>query len=214
MGYNTTPAGIMPIGFYKPEHQIYVGKRLSEIAQMRGQHWADAAMDLLVAEGQRIGTIYFSMDEANVRMQLGLPWVKISTDAGGYDPAWAVEHGPIHPRAYGTYPRVLGRYVREQGALTLEDAVRKMTWAAASRLGLRDRGLLQAGLLADVVVFDPATITDRATFEEPHQLSAGVRDVWVNGARVLEGGAHTGALPGRIVRGSGGSTLISTRGTP
>nr|WP_255604507.1 amidohydrolase family protein [Oscillochloris sp. ZM17-4] len=136
-------------------------------------------------------------------MQLGLPWIKVSTDAGGYDPAWAAAHGPVHPRAYGTYPRVLGTYVREERALSLEDAVRKMSWAVASRLGLRDRGLLHAGMLADVVIFDPEMIADRATFAQPHQLSVGVRDVWVNGARVLDGGAHTGALPGRVVRGPG-----------
>jgi N-acyl-D-aspartate/D-glutamate deacylase len=143
------------------------------------------------------------MDEANVRMQLSLPWIKISTDAGGFDPAWAVARGPIHPRAYGTYPRVLGKYVREERALTLEDAIRKMTWAVADRLGLRDRGQLRAGNLADVVIFDPATIADRATFETPHQLAVGVRDVWVNGVRVLAEGVHTGAKPGRVVRGPG-----------
>jgi N-acyl-D-amino-acid deacylase len=203
MGHNTTPAGIMPIGFHRPENQQYVGRRLSEIAEMRGQHWADAAIDLLVSEGQRINTIYFSMDEANVRMQLSLPWIKISTDAGGHDPAWAVAHGPIHPRAYGTYTRVLGKYVREERVLTLEDAIRKMSWAVADRLGMRDRGLLQAGCMADIVIFDPETVADRATFEAPHQLSVGVRDVWVNGARVLAGGAHTGATPGRVVGGPG-----------
>ncbi|NWG19933.1 MAG: D-aminoacylase [Chloroflexi bacterium] len=199
MAHNTGPDGVMPIGFQKPEHQEYVGKRLAEIAEMRGQHWLDAALDLLLAERQRISTIYFSMDETNVRMQLGLPWIKIATDAGGYDPVWAVARGPVHPRSYGTYPRVLGRYVREEHALTLEDAVRKMSSAVAERLGLRDRGLLRAGCFADVVVFDPATITDRATFEAPHQLSSGVRDVWVNGVRVLADGAHTGATPGRFV---------------
>ncbi len=199
MAHNTGPDGVMPIGFQKPEHQEYVGKRLAEIAEMRGQHWLDAALDLLLAERQRISTIYFSMDETNVRMQLGLPWIKIATDAGGYDPVWAVARGPVHPRSYGTYPRVLGRYVREEHALTLEDAVRKMSSAVAERLGLRDRGLLRAGCFADVVVFDPATITDRATFEAPHQLSSGVRDVWVNGVRVLADGAHTGATPGRYV---------------
>ncbi len=203
MAHNTTPEGVMPIGFRKPEHQQYVGKRLAEIAAMRGQHWVDAALDLLAAEGQRISTIYFSMDEANVRMQLGLPWIKIATDAGGFDPAWAAARGPVHPRSYGTYPRVLGKYVREERALTLEDAIRKMTWAVAARLSLRDRGLLQAGCFADVVVFDPDTIADRATFEAPHQLSVGVRDVWVNGVRVLSDGEHTGATPGRVVRGPG-----------
>ena len=143
------------------------------------------------------------MDEANVRMQLSLPWIKIATDAGGHDPAWAKPLGPVHPRGYGTYPRVLGRYVRDERALALEDAVRKMTSAVADRLGLPERGLLRAGCYADVVVFDPATIADQATFEEPHQLATGVRDVWVNGARVLAGGAHTGATPGRVVSGPG-----------
>jgi N-acyl-D-aspartate/D-glutamate deacylase len=200
MGTNTTPAGIMPIGFHKPEHKAYVGKRLAEIAEQRGQDWADTVLDLLAAEGQRISTIYFSMDEANVRAQLALPWVKISTDAGGYDPAWAAALGPVHPRAYGTYTRVLGRYVREERALTLEDAVRKMSGAVAQRLGLYRRGLLRPGCFADVVIFDADTVADRATFEAPHQLSVGVRDVWVNGARVLAGGEHTGATPGRVVR--------------
>ena len=199
MAHNTTPGGVMPIGFQLPEHQAYVGRRLSEIAEQREQHWVDAALDLLAAEGQRISTIYFSMDEANVRMQLGLPWIKIATDAGGHDPAWAAALGPLHPRAYGTYPRVLGRYVRDERALALEDAVRKMTSAVADRLGLRERGLLRAGCYADVVTFDPATIADRATFEAPHQLATGVRDVWVNGRRVLQNGAHTGATPGRVV---------------
>ena len=112
MAHNTTPEGVMPIGFLLPEHQPYVGRRLAEIAAMRGQHWVDAALDLLLAEGQRISTIYFSMDEANVRAQLALPWVTISTDAGGHDPAWAAAEGPVHPRSYGTYPRVLGEFVQ------------------------------------------------------------------------------------------------------
>jgi N-acyl-D-amino-acid deacylase len=199
MAHNTTPAGVMPIGFRLPEHQAYVGRQLAEIAELRNQHWVDAALDLLAAEGQRISTIYFSMDEANVRMQLGLPWIKIATDAGGHDPAWAAALGPVHPRAYGSYPRVLGRYVRDERVLSLEDAVRKMTSAVADRLGLRERGLLRVGCYADVVVFDPATIADQATFEAPHQLAAGVRDVWVNGQRVLLSGQHTGATPGRFV---------------
>jgi N-acyl-D-amino-acid deacylase len=203
MAHNTTPAGVMPIGFRRAEHQAYVGMRLAAIAELRGQHWVDAALDLLAAEGQRISTIYFSMDEANVQKQLGLPWIKIATDAGGHDPAWAAALGPVHPRAYGTYPRVLGRYVRDQQVLALEDAVRKMTSAVADRLGLRERGLLRAGCYADVVVFDPVTIADQATFEAPHQLATGVRDVWVNGERVLLNGQHNGATPGRVVTGPG-----------
>jgi N-acyl-D-aspartate/D-glutamate deacylase len=197
------PHGIMPVGFRLPEHQAYVGKRLDEIAAMRGQDWIAATLDLLVAEGHRISTIYFSMDEANLRRQVGLPWIKFATDAGGYDPAWAKAHGPVHPRGYGTYPRVLRKYVREERLLTLEEAVRKMTSAVADRLALAGRGSLREGAYADVVVFDPDTIGDRATFEDPHQLSVGVRDVWVNGVRVLAAGAHTGATPGRFVTGPG-----------
>jgi N-acyl-D-amino-acid deacylase len=191
----------MPVGFHKPENQLYVGKRLSEIAAMRNQEWVDAAIDLLVAEGQRISTIYFMMDEANVRRQLQLPWVMVGTDAGGVDPAWAQALGPTHPRGYGSYPRILGKYVRDEGVLPLEDAVRKMSSAVAQRLGIRNRGLLREGYFADVVLFDPATIGDRATFEAPHQLSVGVRDVWVNGVRVLRNGEHTGATPGRAIEG-------------
>jgi N-acyl-D-aspartate/D-glutamate deacylase len=192
--------GVMPIGFQKAENKQYVGKRLSEIARMRGQDWVDAVFDLLLSEEQRISTIYFSINEDNVRLQLKLPWIKISTDAGGYDPAWGVEIGPVHPRSYGTYPRVLGKFVRDERIIPLEDAVRKMTSAVADRLGLRNRGLLRTGMQADVVIFDPETIADRATFEESHRLSVGVRDVWVNGARVLEDGQHTGATPGQVVR--------------
>ncbi|UCC65387.1 MAG: amidohydrolase family protein, partial [Anaerolineae bacterium] len=198
-----TPEGVMPIGFEKSENQPYVGQRLSTIAAMRGQDWVDAVLDLLLSEGQRISTIYFMIQEENLRLQLQQPWIKISTDAGGFDPAWAKAFGPYHPRAYGTYTRVLGRYVREAGLLTLEDAVRKMSSAVADRLGLRERGLLRQGCYADVVIFDPQGVSDLATFEDPHQLSVGVRDVWVNGVRVLKNGAHTGAKPGCVVKGPG-----------
>jgi N-acyl-D-amino-acid deacylase len=193
------PAEIMPIGFRKPEHQEYVGQKLLAIAESRGQDWIETVLDLLVAEEQSISTIYFSMSEENIKLQLQQPWVKVSTDAGGIDPAWAKGRGPVHPRAYGTFPRVLGKYSRDEGVLPLEDAVRKMTSAVADRLGLRDRGLLRAGCYADVVIFDPATVIDHATFADPHQMSVGVRDVWVNGARVLRDGEHTGAKPGRVV---------------
>ena len=197
------PEGVMPIGFEKPENKKYTGKRLSEIAELRGQEWVDAVFDLLDSEEQRISTIYFFIDEENVKLQLQQPWVVISTDAGGVDPAWAKERGPLHPRAYGTYPRVLGKYVREEGVITLEDAVRKMSSAVASRLRLRERGLLREGYYADVVIFDPRTINDLATFDNPHQLSVGVHDVWVNGVRVLDNGVHTGSKPGRIMYGPG-----------
>jgi N-acyl-D-amino-acid deacylase len=203
LGQQAGPDGVMPLYLTRPEHQRYVGRRLSEIAAARGQDWIDAAIDLLIAEEQRIATVYFVMSEENLRTQLGQPWIKISTDAGGVDPSWAAPRGPLHPRAYGTYPRVLGKYVREEGVLSLEEAVRKMSAAVADRLGLRDRGLLRPGSYADVVLFDPATVGDRATFENPHQFSVGVRDVWVNGTRVLANGDHTGATPGQVLRGQG-----------
>jgi N-acyl-D-aspartate/D-glutamate deacylase len=198
-----TPEGVMPVGFEQPQNKQYAGKRLTEIAAMRNQHWVDAALDLLLDEGQRISTIYFTITEDNMAPQLQQPWNKISTDAGGLDPAWAKPHGPSHPRAYGTYTRVLGKYVREDKALTLEDAVRKMSGAVADRLGLRERGTLRSGCFADVVIFDPETVSDCATFEDPHQLSVGIRDVWVNGRRVLQDGEHTGAKPGQFVTGPG-----------
>ncbi len=143
------------------------------------------------------------MSEENVKLQLQQPWIKVSTDAGGYDPSWGKALGPVHPRSYGTYPRVLGKYVREEGVITLEDGVRKMTAAVADRLGLRDRGLLREGYYGDLVLFDPTTVADQATFTASHELSVGIQDVWVNGIRVLNAGIHTGATPGQIVTGPG-----------
>ena len=192
-------AGVLPVGFHKKQNRSYIGMSLAQIAADRGQDWLDCAIDLLRSEGQRIGTIFLSISEDNLRAQLPLPWIKFATDADGIDPAWASNLGPTHPRAYGAYPRVLGRYVREQQALTLEDAIRKMTGAVADRLGLRRRGHLRAGFYADVVLFDPHKIGDRATFADSHQLSVGVQDVWVNGVRVLRNGEHTSATPGRFV---------------
>ena len=199
LAHGIGPEGVMPVGFEQPENLQYAGKRLSEIAGMRGQDWLDAVITLLLAERQRIFTIYFGIDESNLALTLQQPWVKISTDAGGVDPAWAKDLGPTHPRAYGTYPRVLAKYVRGERLLTLEDAIRKMSGAVAARLGLRDRGLLRPGCYADVVIFDAESIVDHATFEDPHQLSTGIRDVWVNGVRVVKDGQHTGATPGRVV---------------
>jgi dihydroorotase/N-acyl-D-amino-acid deacylase len=198
------PEGVMPVGFERPENRRFAGMRLTEIQEERGDpDWVETVFELLLSERQRIGTIYFSLSEENVASQLRLPWIKVSSDAGGLDPAWAAADGPTHPRAYGTFTRVLGKYVREEGVLTWEDAIRKMTSSVAARLGLQDRGTLRAGAYADIVIFDPATVTDHATFEDSHRLSTGVRDVWVNGTRVVAGGAHTGATPGRIVSGRG-----------
>ena len=196
-----TPENVLVLGLNRPEHEQWAGTRLSEIAEEMGKDWIDAAMDLLVAERQRIGTIYFLMSEENVALKMAQPWMKFGTDAGGMDPDSVT--GGAHPRAYGTYPRILGKYVREDGVITLEEAVRMSTSAVALRLGIHDRGMLKPGMYADVVVFDPETIGDRATFEDPHQLSEGVEHVWVNGEAVLRDGVHTGARPGQIVRGPG-----------
>ena len=193
--------GVMPVGFVRSENRHYIGKRLPEIAAERGEEWPDTVRAMLLSEHQRISTIFFMMSEENVRRQLTQPWIKISTDAGGLDPVG--QTNPTHPRAYGTYPRVLGHYVRDEGILLLEDAIRKMTSSVADRLSLRDRGMLREGMLADIIVFDPETVRDNATFTDPHRLSTGIRDVWVNGGRVLREGLHTGAMPGRIVDGPG-----------
>ena len=193
--------GVLLLGLRKPENKRFVGKRLAEVAATLGKEWPDAVMDLLISEEQRIGTVYFLMSEENVALQLRQPWMKFGTDAGGFDPDSA--EGPSHPRAYGNYPRILGKYVREEGVIPLEDAIRKMSSAVATRLSIQDRGVLREGMYADIVVFDPATIADRATFESPHQISVGMRHVFVNGTAVVRDGRHTGAKPGRAVRGPG-----------
>lgn len=197
------PENILIATLSRPELKRFEGCRLSEIAAARGQDWTDTAIDLLAAEGHNVFAFYFMMSDENIRLQLRQPWIKIGTDAGGIDPDRARTHGLSHPRAYGTYTRILARYVRDLGVLPIEDAVRKMSSAVADRLGLRDRGLVRAGMLADVVVFDPEAVTDRATYDDPHRLSTGVRQVWVNGERVLRNGEHTGAMPGRRVDGPG-----------
>ncbi|MEO7454943.1 MAG: amidohydrolase family protein, partial [Gemmatimonadaceae bacterium] len=195
------PSAIMVVGTTKPEMRKYEGWRLDRIAADRGKPWAEALVDVVLAEEARVGKITFSMSDANVAMQLARPWVIIGSDAEAHDPETAT--GQTHPRAYGTYPRVLGKYVREEHVLTLEDAVRKMTSATATLLGIRDRGLVREGMFADLVVFDPATIIDRATYERPHQLATGVDVVMVNGVAVWRAGAATNAKPGRALRGPG-----------
>jgi dihydroorotase/N-acyl-D-amino-acid deacylase len=196
-----TPANVMVVGFTKPDLKRFEGKRLSEISAALGKDWAEVIIDLNVEEKLGLGEILFLMSEDNMRLQLQQPWMKFGTDAGSQDPTTAT--GMTHPRAYGNFPRIFSRYVREQRVLTLEDAVRKASSAVATRLSITDRGVLKAGLKADIIVFDPATITDRATFEQPHQLSTGVRDVFVNGVAVLRNAQHTGAKPGVVVRGPG-----------
>ncbi len=193
--------GVLLTTLRSPEYQRYSGHRLAEVVSASGKDWLDALMDLLLAEPQGVGAIYFLMNEDNVRTQLKQPWMKIGTDAIGPDPDSA--SGPTHPRSYGTYPRILGKYVRDEHVLPLEDAVRKMTSAVAERLLIGDRGVLRPGMYADIVVFDPARIQDRSTYETPNQPSVGVSEVFVNGVEVIRDGKHTGARPGRILRGPG-----------
>jgi dihydroorotase/N-acyl-D-amino-acid deacylase len=195
------PQNVMVVGFTKPELKQYEGKRVTEIAAAMGKHWTDVIIDLNIAEEAKLGEILFRMSEDNVKLQIKQPWMKFGTDAGAYDPATAT--GMTHPRAYGNFPRLFGKYVREEHVIPLEDAVRKATSAVATRLSIPDRGLLKEGFKADIVVFDPETIGDKATFEKPHQLSVGVSTVIVNGVEVLRDGAHTGAKPGQAVRGPG-----------
>jgi N-acyl-D-amino-acid deacylase len=196
-----TPQGTMLLGLNLPQHRKYQGWWLGDVAADMGKDWIDTAMDLVLSERQRVFTMYFLMSEENVAMQIGQPWIKFGTDAGGLDPEGA--GGLTHPRAYGTFTRVLGKYVREEGATSLEDAVRKMSSAVATRLHIRDRGFLREGYFADVVIFDPESVSDHATYDEPHQVSTGVEHVFVNGVAVVDGGQHTGAMPGRPVRGPG-----------
>ena len=196
-----TPQGVLIAVLRSPANQKWSGHRLSEIAAGTGKDWLDTVMDLLRAEQRDIGTIYFLMNEDNVRLFLKQPWMKIGTDAGGSDPDST--KSLVHPRSYGTYPRILGKYVREEHVIALEDAIRKMTSAVAERLLIPDRGLLRPGMYADVVVFDPERIQENSTYEKPLQLSTGMRAVLVNGVEIVRDGRHTGAKPGRIVRGSG-----------
>jgi dihydroorotase/N-acyl-D-amino-acid deacylase len=196
-----SPKGVLILGITKPENRPYAGKRLDEIATMMNKSWDEAAMDLLISERQRIGTVYFLMSEDNVKLNLARPWMKFGTDAGGVDPDST--RSLTHPRAYGTFPKILGQYVRDEKVMPLEEAVRKATSAVATRLSIPDRGVLREGFFADIAVFDPATIADRSTFEQPHQLSVGVKLVFVNGTLVVRDGRHTGAKPGRVLRGPG-----------
>jgi N-acyl-D-amino-acid deacylase len=196
-----TPQGVMVVGLRAPEDKPYEGLRLTEIAAREHKAWPDALMDVVTREKARAGAEFFIASEKNIETQMQQPWIKFGTDADGADPDSMKEMG--HPRAFGAYPRILGHYVRELHVLRLEDAVRKMTSAVAERLSIPDRGILRQGAYADVIVFDPATIIDHATYEKPGQLSTGIREVFVNGVEVVHDGVHTGAKPGRVVYGPG-----------
>lgn len=190
-------------GFKNDALKPLTGKTLAEVAQMRGKSPEETAMDLVVEDGSRVGTVYFLMSEENVRRQIQLPWMSFGSDAASQATEGVFLKSGAHPRTYGNFARLLGRYVRDEKLIPLEQAVYRLTTLPATNLGIKDRGALKPGYYADIVVFDPTTIGDRSTFEQPHQYSVGVRDVFVNGVAVLQGGEHSGATPGRAVRGAG-----------
>ena len=191
-------------GFTSAALKPLTGMRLSEVAAQRGKPAEETALDLLIEDGGRIFAMYFGISEENIREQIrSLPWLSFCSDAESLAPEGDFLKSNPHPRAYGSFARVLGRYVRDEGLLPLEEAVRRLSALPASVLKIRERGALQTGYFADVVVFDPDKIEDRATFDEPHQYAVGMRHVFVNGEAVLRDGEHTGATPGRVVRGPG-----------
>ncbi|MBO0814192.1 MAG: D-aminoacylase [Actinobacteria bacterium] len=196
-------ANVLILQVSAEENRKWQGRTLAEIAAERGTHPVDAAMDLIASDRSRVGCAFFSMSEENLRKALRRPWVAVSSDGVSMAPEGAFLRAPAHPRCYGSFARVLGHYVREEKVLSLADAIHRMSGLPAATLGLRERGQLREGYVADVVVFDPATVTDRATFTDPHQLSAGVSEVLVNGQVTVSGGTFAGRLAGRALAGSG-----------
>ncbi len=197
------PGKILLVSFRNDALKPLIGKTLAEVAAERGRSREQTAVDLVIEDDSRVGVVYFSMSEDNVRRKVALPWVSFGSDAGAPATEGVFLESNTHPRAYGTFARLLGRYVREEGLVPLAEAVRRLTSFPAANLGLEARGRLAPGYHADVVVFDPQTVIDRATFEQPHRYSEGVVHVFVNGTQVVRDGAHTGARPGRFVRGPG-----------
>ena len=198
-----SPDKVLLVSFKNPKLKPLTGKTLAEVAKMRGKSPEETAMDLVIEDGSRVGTVYFLMSEDNVKREVALPWMSFGSDEGSPAPEGVFLKSNSHPRAYGNVARLLGHYVRDEHATTLQDAVRRLTSLPATNLGIRQRGALKTGYYGDVVVFDPATIADHATYEKPAQLATGVSDVFVNGVQVMRDGKHTGAKPGRVVRGPG-----------
>jgi N-acyl-D-amino-acid deacylase len=194
---------VLLVGFKNPDLKHLTGKTLAEVAEMRGTSTATTMMDLVVEDGSRVGTIYFIMSEDNIHKKIAQPWMAFGSDAESLAPEGKFLLSNPHPRAYGTFARLLGKYVRDEQVISLQEAVRRLTSLPAENLKIRERGSLKENNFADVVIFDPAKIQDHATFAEPHQYSTGVQHVIVNGVTVLLDGEHTGATPGRFVKGPG-----------
>jgi N-acyl-D-amino-acid deacylase len=200
-----SPERVLLVAFKQDSLKYLTGKTLAEVASMRKTSPEEAAMDLVIADDSRVGTVYFLMSEDNIKRQIALPYMSFGSDAGSLATEGAFLRSNPHPRAYGNFARLLGKYVRDERVIPLEEAIRRLTSLPATNLKLRRRGALEPGYHADIVIFDPQTIADHATFDKPHQYSTGVRDVFVNGVQVLKNGEHTGELPGRVVRGPGWS---------
>jgi len=198
-----TTDNVVFVGFRNRRLRKYIGKTLTDVAKERRTSPEETIMDLVMEDGSRVETVYFMMSEDNVKKQLKLPYMTFGSDAGSMSPEGVFLASNPHPRAYGNFARLLGKYVRDEKVIPLDDAIRKLTSLPAEKLKLTKRGSLKIGNYADVVVFDAATICDHATFEKPHQFSTGVKHVFVNGVQVLKDGEHTGAKPGRVVRGAG-----------
>lgn len=198
-----SPDRILLVGFKSEALKPLTGKTLADVARMRGKDPVETIMDLVLEDRSRIGTVYFMMDEENVKKQIRQPWVSFGSDAASMAPEGVFLKSSTHPRAYGNFARLLGKYVREEKVIPLKEAVRRLSGLPATNLGLDHRGFLEPGMFADVVVFDPDTITDVATYEKPQQYSVGVKHVFVNGVQVLRDGEHTGAKPGRALWGPG-----------
>ena len=198
-----SPEKILLVGFKSAKLKPLTGKSLAEVAKMRGKDPVETIMDLIAEDESRIESIYFLMSEENVRKEMAKPWISFGSDEASQAPEGAFLKSNPHPRAYGNFARVLGKYVREEKVISLGEAVRRLSALPATNLGLDHRGFLKEGMFADLVVFDPATIADRATFAEPHQYAVGVKQVFVNGQQVIKDGKHTGATPGRALWGPG-----------
>jgi N-acyl-D-aspartate/D-glutamate deacylase len=195
--------GMLLVSLSNPDYKKFEGRRMSEVIQTLGRQPLDVLFELLEANQGSVPTVYFHHSEEDMRYALRQPFVSIGSDGTAVATEGPLARGNPHPRYYGTFPRVLGRYVREEKVLSLEEAVRKMTSANAAKIHIYDRGLLRPGQWADVTVFDAAKVIDHATFEKPHQYATGIQHVWVNGVQVLENGRHTGARPGVILYGPG-----------
>jgi N-acyl-D-amino-acid deacylase len=198
-----SPENILLVGFRNDKLKPLTGKTLGEVARLRGKSPVDTAMDLVIEDGSRVGTIYFLMSEENVRKEIALPWVSFDSDAGSIAPEGVFLKSNPHPRTYGTFARLLGKYVRDEKIISMPEAIRRLTSLPAGNLKLDHRSWLKTGYYADVVVFDPARIQEHATYEKPHQYATGVVHVLVNGVPVIKDGEHTGAKPGQVVRGPG-----------